>query len=64
VFARFDKDQYQLLLKQLDGLRHTSSVADYQAQFEKLVHGLLLYNNSYDDIYFVSHFAAGLKEDI
>lgn len=39
-------------------------MADYQAQFEKLVHGLLLYNNSYDDLYFISHFVAGLKEDI
>jgi hypothetical protein len=39
-------------------------VSDYQAQFEKLVHGLLLYNNSYDDLYFISHFVAGLKEDI
>jgi len=33
-------------------------------EFEKLAHGLLLYNNSYDDTYFVTRFVAGLKDEI
>jgi hypothetical protein len=39
-------------------------VAKYYAQFEKLSHGILLYNPSYDDVYFVTRFLAGLKEEI
>lgn len=61
VFERFDKDQYPKQLKQLDALKQTSSVEEYLKQFEKLVHGILLYNNAYDDVYFVTRFVAGLK---
>jgi hypothetical protein len=39
-------------------------VLEYQVEFEHLAHGLLLYNNGYDDTYFVTRFVAGLKEDI
>ena len=37
---------------------------EYQVKFEHLAHGLLLYNNGYDDTYFVTRFVAGLKEEI
>ena len=37
---------------------------DYQAKFEKLAQGILLYNSNYDDTYFVTRFVAGLKEEI
>jgi hypothetical protein len=39
-------------------------VADYQARFEQLAHSILLYNPSYDDVYFVTRFLRGLKEEI
>lgn len=45
-------------------LKQTGSVADYHSQFEKLAHGILLYNTVYDDVYFVTKFLAGLKEEI
>ena len=64
VFAKYDKDQYQRQLKALETLRQTGSVAEYQAQFEKLAHGILLYNPSYDHVYFVTRFLSGLKEEI
>jgi hypothetical protein len=66
VMGRSDKDQYhyQLMLSQFDVLHQTGSVMEYQEEFEKLAHGLLLYNNSYDDTYFVTRFVAGLKDDI
>jgi len=64
VMAKFDGDQYQILLSQFEQLRQSGSVADYQMEFEQLAHGLLLYNNNYDDIYFVTRFVSGLKEDI
>jgi hypothetical protein len=29
-----------------------------------LAHQILLYNNSYDDVYFVTRFMSGLREDV
>jgi len=64
VFAKFDKDQYPLQLKQFDALKQNDSVLDYQRRFEELAHGILLYNPSYDDTYLVTQFLGGLKEVI
>ncbi|XP_066317156.1 uncharacterized protein [Miscanthus floridulus] len=64
VMNRFDKNQYQLLLKRFEVLKQSGSVDDYQAEFEKLAQGILLYNSNYDDTYFVTRFVAGLKEEI
>jgi hypothetical protein len=62
VCDRFDKDQYQLHMKQLDNLRQTSSVTEYHAKFEQLAHGFLLYNPNYDDTFLVVRFLSGLKK--
>lgn len=51
-------------MKQLESLWQTGSVADYQTKFEKLAHSILLYNPSYHDVYFVTRFLGGLKEEI
>lgn len=64
VFSKYDKDQYQKHLNQLESLKQTGLVTEYQCQFEKLAHGILLYNPSYDDVFFVSRFVARLKEEI
>jgi hypothetical protein len=64
VCAHFDKDQYPLYMKQLENLRQTGSVADYQKSFEQLAHSILLYDPSYDDVFFVTRFLGGLKEEI
>lgn len=37
---------------------------EYQAEFERIAQGIMLYNNGYDDTYFVTRFLAGLKEEI
>jgi hypothetical protein len=39
-------------------------VSEYHVEFERLVHGMLLYNDQYDDTFFVTRFMAGLKEEI
>jgi hypothetical protein len=62
--AKFDGDQYQLLLNQFEQLHQIGFVQEYQEEFGKLAHGLLLYNNSYDETYFVTRFVAGLRDDI
>jgi hypothetical protein len=64
VCDRFDRNQYQLVMRQLDNLRQTSSVQEYHVRFEQLAHQLLLYNAQYDDVYFVTRFMGGLKEEI
>lgn len=64
VCARFDRDQYQLHMKQLDSLRQTSSVTEYHARFEELAHSILLYNPTYDDTFLVVHFLSGHKDEI
>ena len=56
VCNRFDHDQYQIYLCQLDSLRQTGSVAEYYEKFEQLSHSVLLYNSAYDDTYFVTRF--------
>jgi hypothetical protein len=56
VCDRFDKDQYELHMKQLDNLRQTSSVTEYHAKFEQLAHSILLYNPNYDDTFLVVRF--------
>lgn len=62
--AKFDRYQYPLMLTQFEQLKQTGSVVDYQREFEGLAHGLLLYNNNYDDTYFVTQFVARLKDEI
>jgi len=45
-------------------LKQTGSIAEYYARFEQLVHSILLHNGSHDDVYLVTHFLGGLREDI
>ena len=52
------------MLKRFDKLRQKDSVEKYQLEFEKLAQGFLLYNDAYDDTYFVTRFVDGLKEEI
>jgi hypothetical protein len=48
----------------LDHLKQSGSVAAYFETFQALAHHILLYNNSYDDVYFVTRFLGGIKEEI
>lgn len=64
VMEKFDKNQYQILLRQFDALKQKGSVLEYQTAFEKITQGLLLYNDGYDDTYFMNRLVARLKEKI
>lgn len=64
VCSHFDKDRYPLQMKQLESLKQTRSVQEYHDKFEQLAHSILLYNPGYDDVYFVTKFLGGLKEEI
>lgn len=39
-------------------------MAEYLEQFERLSHGILLYNSHYNDTYFVTRFLDGLQDEI
>lgn len=64
VCEKFDRDQYPLCMRQLDNLKQSGIVAEFFEKFQKLAHQILLYNNSYDDVYFVTRFMSGLREDV
>ena len=61
---KYDKDQYSLMLRQLDALKQSGSVIVYQHRFEELAHGIILYNPAFDDTYLVTRFLGGLREEI
>jgi hypothetical protein len=62
--AKYDKDQYQVLLRRLDSPKQTASVLEYHKAFEKLAHGIVLYNPAINDTFFVTRFVTGLHDDI
>uniref|UniRef100_A0A0A9DEA6 Retrotransposon gag domain-containing protein n=1 Tax=Arundo donax TaxID=35708 RepID=A0A0A9DEA6_ARUDO len=64
VFDRFDRDQYQTCLRELDNLKQEGTIAEYYHKFEQLAHNILLYNTSFDSTYLVTRFLGGLREDI
>jgi hypothetical protein len=64
VMKKYDKDPYQVLLRQLDSLRQTGSVLEYQETFEKIAHAVVLYNSAYNETFFITRFVGGLKEEI
>jgi hypothetical protein len=48
----------------LDSLKQTASVLEYHKAFEKLAHGIVLYNPAINDTFFVTRFVTGLHDDI
>jgi transposase InsO family protein len=61
---RFDRDQYQALLRQLFRIRQIGTVAEYIDRFSTLVDQLTAYNAAHDPLYFTTRFVDGLRGDI
>jgi hypothetical protein len=61
---RFDRDQKELLIRQLFHVKQTSSVADYITQFTELVDQLSAYSSNTDPMYFTMRFIDGLRPEI
>lgn len=61
---RFDRDQHELLLRQLFNIRHTSTVTDYVDRFTGLVEQLSAYSTNRDPLFFTMRFIDGLRPDI
>lgn len=64
VRDRFDRDQHELLVRQLLHIRQTSSVSDYISRFTYLTDQLISYNKGVDRVYFITRFIDGLCLDI
>jgi len=64
VHERFDRDQHELLVRQLLHIRQTSSVSDYIARFTSLTDQLIAYNKGVDPVYFVIRFIDGLRSEL
>ena len=64
VHDRFDRDQHELLLRQLFHIRQTSTVAEYVERFSGLVDQLTAYDSPPDALCFTTRFVDGLKDDI
>ena len=61
---RFDRNQYQIHMRNLDSLKQTGSVDEYYNRFVELAHQILLYNPAYDHVFFVTRFLNGLRDEI
>jgi hypothetical protein len=64
VFDRWDKDQHSLTMCQILNIKQTRTVAGYINKFDDLRHQLLLHDPSASDVFFVTRFIEGLKNDI
>ena len=61
---RFDRDQHELLIRQLFSIRQQTNVSDYVKRFTELVDQLSTYSNSTNLVYYTMCFIDGLFPDI
>lgn len=61
---RFDRDQKELLIRQLFQAKQTTSVAEYITQFTEPVDQLKAYSQSTDPMFYIMRFIDGLCADI
>lgn len=61
---RFDRDQKELLIRELFHIRQTTIVPDYITRFTELIDQLSSYSSDTDPMYFTMRFIDGLRPDI
>jgi hypothetical protein len=61
---RFDRDQHEILIRQLFSIKQTTSVSAYVTLFAELVDQLSSYSTSIDPLYYTMRFIDGLKPEI
>jgi len=64
VRGRFDRDQHELLVRQMLHIRQTSTASEYITRFTSLNDQLLAYNKAIDPVYFVTRFIDGLRPEL
>lgn len=61
---RFDRDQHELLIRQLFNVRQQTTVSAYIATFSELVDQLTTYSPNADPLFYTMRFIDGLRHDI
>jgi hypothetical protein len=61
---RFDRDQHELLIRQLFHVQQTSTISEYLSRFTQLADQLKVYSPKHDQLYFTMRFIDGLRPDI
>ncbi|XP_072151238.1 uncharacterized protein [Setaria viridis] len=64
LIDRFGRDQQELLIRPLFHIKQTGTVAEYVAKFTELIDQLIAYGHSTDQLYYITRFIDGLRDDI
>jgi hypothetical protein len=64
LHTRFDRDQHEFLLRQLNRIRQNSSVQDYVDRFSELVDQLNAYDSTTNMLHYITRFVDGLYPEI
>lgn len=64
VLEKFGRSEFQHLLRKFSRLKQTGSVLEYAEQFNIMMHSLLAHHNSWDPLFFTTHFVDGLFHEI
>jgi hypothetical protein len=61
---RFDRDQHEVLIRQLFQIKQLSTVSDYVDRFTKLVDQLKAYSSTTDPLFYTMRFVDGLRPEL
>lgn len=64
VCAKFERDDFQQLLRQLFHIHQVGTIAEYESQFSDVMHYLIAHSPHWDPMLFMSRFIDGLRTDI
>ena len=64
VIAKFNKNKYTRDIDVFFALKQNDTVDEYVHLFEEHMHKMLVYNQSYDEMFFIKRFVQGLKPAI
>ena len=64
VFAKFNRNKYTRDIDIFFALKQTDTVDEYAHLFEEHMHKMLVYNQCYDETFFINRFVQGLKPGI
>lgn len=64
VCSRSGREELQQLIRQLNRLRQTNSVAEYAKKFNELMHNPSAHHASWNPVFFIAKFVDGLPGDI
>lgn len=62
--SKFDKDQHDLLIRQMDQIRQTGTVWEFYEHFDELMNQLLAYDPEVNMRYLIHRFTEGLHREI